>query len=228
MEIRQEIGSRISASRKELGITIKELSKRTEELSAARISNYEQGTRSPGPMEAKALAKALQVSASYLLCLTDDPRGEVAHKTNMLPTYAPVLTMNEAHTGKQKTQATTNRLALLSNEIEKITLEDKTGAIAGENAFAVRVNDSSMHPTFCEGDIVIIDPDRQPNPGQLIIAHVKSSKQNLLRKFRECEDDAGKICFELIPLNPDWRTLVLSNEIETTIVGTVIEHRRYL
>ncbi|WP_457604303.1 helix-turn-helix domain-containing protein, partial [Legionella pneumophila] len=73
MDIREQIGNRITKARKELGITIKELAERTAELSPARISNWEQGTRSPGPMEAKLLADQLNVSAAYLLCLTDNP-----------------------------------------------------------------------------------------------------------------------------------------------------------
>ncbi|WP_154699594.1 helix-turn-helix domain-containing protein, partial [Legionella pneumophila] len=46
MDIREQIGNRITKARKELGITIKELAERTAELSPARISNWEQGTRS--------------------------------------------------------------------------------------------------------------------------------------------------------------------------------------
>lgn len=69
------IGSRITQARKANGLTIKVLAERTG-LGAARIGNWEQGTRSPGPEEAKALSKELGVAASWLLCLTDDLRGE--------------------------------------------------------------------------------------------------------------------------------------------------------
>lgn len=69
------IGSRISQARKANGLTIKILAERTG-LGPARIGNWEQGTRSPGPEEVIILSKELQVAASWLLCLTDDPRGE--------------------------------------------------------------------------------------------------------------------------------------------------------
>lgn len=69
------IGSRIMQARKANGLTIKVLAERTG-LGAARIGNWEQGTRSPGPEEAKILSKELRVAASWLLYLTDDPRGE--------------------------------------------------------------------------------------------------------------------------------------------------------
>jgi transcriptional regulator with XRE-family HTH domain len=41
-------------------------------LSASRISNYEQGLREPGTLEAKILAAALQCTAAYLLLLEED------------------------------------------------------------------------------------------------------------------------------------------------------------
>ncbi|STX28449.1 phage repressor [Legionella beliardensis] len=69
------IGNRIAQARKVNGLTIKVLAEKTG-LGPTRIGNWEQGTRSPGPEEAKILSRALQVAASWLLCLTDDPRGE--------------------------------------------------------------------------------------------------------------------------------------------------------
>lgn len=69
------IGSRITQARKANGLTIKVLAERTG-LGAARIGNWEQGTRSPGPEEAMILSKELRVAASWLLALTDDVKGE--------------------------------------------------------------------------------------------------------------------------------------------------------
>lgn len=70
------IGNRIAQARKANSLTIKELSSRTG-FSVSRIGNWEQGTRSPGPYEAKILSSELQIAASWLLCLTDNFYGEV-------------------------------------------------------------------------------------------------------------------------------------------------------
>ncbi|KTC66348.1 phage repressor (plasmid) [Legionella adelaidensis] len=75
MNMKKVIGNRITQARKARGILIKDLAERTG-LKATRISNWEQGTRSPGPEEAKILSKELNVAASWLLCLTDNPMGE--------------------------------------------------------------------------------------------------------------------------------------------------------
>ncbi|QBR84677.1 XRE family transcriptional regulator [Legionella israelensis] len=82
MNMKKMIGSRIAQARKANGLTIKELSEKTG-LSASRIGNWEQGTRSPGPLEAKILSKELKVAASWFLCLTDDPRGEFNEHHNI-------------------------------------------------------------------------------------------------------------------------------------------------
>lgn len=83
MNMKKIIGGRITQARKANGLTIKALAERTG-LGAARIGNWEQGTRSPGPEEAKVLSEELQVAASWLLCLTDDPRGEYLPQVSKL------------------------------------------------------------------------------------------------------------------------------------------------
>ncbi|TAL58888.1 MAG: XRE family transcriptional regulator [Legionella sp.] len=75
MNLKKIIGCRITQARKANGLTIKELGSRTN-LVATRIGNWEQGTRTPGPEEAKILSKELKVAASWLLCITDNPHGE--------------------------------------------------------------------------------------------------------------------------------------------------------
>ena len=81
--MKKMIGSRITQARKANGLTIKALAARTG-LGAARIGNWEQGTRSPGAAETKLLSEALNVAGAWLLCLTDDPRGEYIESNKLL------------------------------------------------------------------------------------------------------------------------------------------------
>ncbi|HHY7003690.1 TPA: helix-turn-helix domain-containing protein [Legionella pneumophila] len=75
MNMKKIIGSRITQARKANGLTIKILAERTG-FGAARIGNWEQGTRSPGPEEALVLSKELVVAASWLLGISNDSHGE--------------------------------------------------------------------------------------------------------------------------------------------------------
>ncbi|HAT2049040.1 TPA: LexA family transcriptional regulator [Legionella pneumophila] len=219
MDIREQIGNRITKSRKELGITIKELAARTVELSPARISNWEQGTRSPGPLEAKLLADQLSVSASYLLCLTDNPQGELIQSSENSLRHIPILSMKEApHAreilGQQDTFA-----------FEKTIVVDVFNpSIKSAELFAAVVEDGSMQPELNPGDMVIIDTQLQPNPGQFVLVYLTQKKLTILRKYGEADD----CLFQLLPNSELWATVSIKQANEAQLIGVVTEIRKYL
>jgi len=216
MDIREEIGNRITKARKTLGISIKELSSRTQTLSPARISNWEQGTRSPGPLEAKLLAQNLNVSASYILCLTDNPQGELTHSSGHTHRYIPVLAMNDA---------------LHARELLATSLAERTIVVDGFNKtqhseylFAVCVEDTSMQPDFCVSDLVVVDAQLSPKPGDYVLVYLIGKKQCVLRKYGE----ANGSLFQLLASNELWATVSVKQMDEVKVIGVIIEHRRFL
>ncbi len=216
MDIREQIGNRITKSRKAMGITIKTLSERTKTLSPARISNWEQGTRSPGPVEAKLLAENLNVSASYLLCLTDNLQGELIHASGHGHRYIPVVAMNDAHQAKERAAGSNN---------------DKTVVVDGFNKsqhsaalFAVTVEDNSMHPTFNAGDLVVVDGELSAKPGDYVLAYLPAKKQSVLRKYGE----ADGCLFQLLASNALWATVSVKVVGDAEVIGVLVEHRRFL
>lgn len=73
MDYKKEIGARIRQARAREQLTLKGLAKRLNGLLKANaISMYENGQREPGVKEAVALAKALNDSAAYLLCVAEE------------------------------------------------------------------------------------------------------------------------------------------------------------
>ncbi|MFO9228343.1 LexA family transcriptional regulator [Legionella pneumophila serogroup 1] len=219
MDIREQIGNRITKARKELGITIKELAARTAELSPARISNWEQGTRSPGPLEAKLLANQLNVSASYLLCLTNNPQGDLIQGSENKLQHIPILSMKETpHAreilGQQDTFAFEKTIV-----IDNFNLSNKSAVL-----FAVIVEDNSMQAELNPGDIVIIDGQMQPNPGQYVLVYLTEKKQTVLRRYGE----ADGCLFQLLPNNELWATVNIKQANEAQLVGVVTEIRKYL
>lgn len=216
MDIREQIGNRITQARKAVGITIKTLSERTQTLSPARISNWEQGTRSPGPLEAKLLAENLKVSASYLLCLTDNPQGELTHASGHSHRFIPVLGMADVP---------------YANERASDTSTERTIAVDGFNKsqnssclFALVVEDNSMQPVFDAGDLVVIDGTLLAKPGDYVLAFLPAKKQSVLRKYGEAEG----CLFQLLASNELWATVNVKHADEAVMIGVVVEYRRFL
>jgi len=70
MDFAKVIGERIREAREDKGWSLAYLSKEIAGvLSPSRISNYEQGSRLPGPREVLILSKALGKDPAYLMCL---------------------------------------------------------------------------------------------------------------------------------------------------------------
>lgn len=97
----------------------------------------------------------------------------------------------------------------------------------GPHSFALYVEGDSMTPEFNAGDIIIVDPDIAPNPGNYVIAR-NHSREATFKKYRPRGRDAdGREVFELVPLNDDYATL-RSDQDGAVIIGTVVEHIRIL
>ncbi len=220
------IGSRIAQARKDQGLTLKELSERVETLSAGRIGNWEHGSRSPGPQEAQELAKALKVAPSYLLGLTDNPRGEVTLLHELLPKCVPVINFTDAKELNTLLESRLDNTTPFSTANDKIFLEGKSSKKAGPKTFATEINDDSMAPDFYPGDVIIVDPEQEPKPGQYILAVINETNKVVFRKYREL-DTAHKGDFELQALNNDWRSLRITDNGAAKIIALMIEHRRY-
>src|SRR3989338_664444 len=94
-----------------------------------------------------------------------------------------------------------NDLSTLPEVIGNIFLENKSKEIASKKVFAITVTDNSMHPKFSMHDIVIVDPEKKPQPGDFVLAHIAGSGQNIIRKYRESDQHSLKNkSFELIAL----------------------------
>ena len=224
MDIRAQIGNRITKSRKAVGITIKELSARIGTLSAARISNWEQGTRSPGPVEAKLLAGELHVSASYILCLTDSPEGELSLTHGGGARFIPVIAMQEAHRAKEMMQSNVEQSLSFDAREKSVVVDPFNKSHANACLFAVTVEDTSMQPEFNPSDLVVVDAERVPNPGDYVLAYFPMKKQTVLRKYGEAEG----CLFQLLASNELWATVNVKSGDEAVVCGVVVEHRRYL
>lgn len=219
MNFRQQIGRRIAAARKAMHWTIKELATQTQSLSPARIGNWEQGTRSPGPMEAMLLAKHLNVSASYLLCLTSQPEGELDTNAGSGMRHLPVFAMQDLDHAKE--------LMLrddASSSLKTIVVDGYNTSLLSESLYATTIDDQSMAPRFSPGDVVIFDADKKPQPGNHVLVYLSEKKKVALRRYGESED----CCYQLIASNELWANINVVSEDSVSILGAVVEHRCFL
>lgn len=95
-----------------------------------------------------------------------------------------------------------------------------------DKAFALEIKGDSMAPEFKEGDRVIIDPSISPQPGDYVVAK-NSEQEATFKKYRPRGfNEKGDQIFELVPLNDDYPSM-RSDITPISIVGTMIEHRKY-
>ena len=88
-------------------------------------------------------------------------------------------------------------------------------SVRGAHCFALRVRGDSMLPDFREGDMIVIDPDLQPQSGDMVVAVIDGTGEATFKRYMKKKD--GEV---LMPLNPDYSPIVL--QPEHRIVGKVV------
>lgn len=107
---------------------------------------------------------------------------------------------------------------------------DRTEPIVGndynKNIYWLIIEGLSMAPEFNPKDLILVDPDTQPNPGDYVVAIKDGEHEVTFKKWRPRGfDENGVEYFELVPLNPDFPTID-SRHAPFGICGVMIEHRK--
>jgi len=93
------------------------------------------------------------------------------------------------------------------------------------DAFAVLVTDREMVPVFEPGDIIIVDPGRQPRPGDYALVKVGDDAPRFGRYRDRSHAAAGERAFEVVPENEDFAPIP-SAAVGLKILGVAVEQRR--
>lgn len=106
-------------------------------------------------------------------------------------------------------------------------IDHALAAVISEVSFALQVKDTSMLPVLNPGDIIIVDPETRPVPGEIIVVKANPSGKIILGKYRPCEANFNDTIptFEVAPINPEWPSIMIENELQGKIIGTLVEHR---
>lgn len=222
MSIKEKIGKRIEIERKTKGLTRKALADLTDDLSQSRINNYERGVRTPGPDEIRQLANALEVSPSFLMCLSDKKNTDNDSNIPGLGALIPLLNSKQACTAE----------LIISNlksdenhdKMEFLPISPAVASNASEHTFAYTITDDSMTPEFDKNDIVVIDPQSSYNPGDYVIAQIGSEKQVRLFQYKKLSFEPKD--FEMVSLNENWPNISSKDKKSVKIIGKVIQSMR--
>ncbi|HAT1882456.1 TPA: helix-turn-helix domain-containing protein [Legionella pneumophila] len=217
MNIKKEIGKRILEARKAKGLTLKALGELAGGLKQTRLTNWEQGVRTPGPEEIKLLAQALDVSPAYLMCLSDERQFKEVKSPSQL---IPLLNYREAceaklHTGTE-----------ISSEKVFISVSTALQPELSADAFALKITDDSMMPEFRLNDVLVIDPTLSPKPGDFVVVKIEGKPEVIVCKYKKLSYASSE--FELMTLNDNWPNIKAQSGITVEIVGIVIQNIRVM
>lgn len=219
LNIKKEIGKRILEARKAMGLTLKELGELTGGLKQTRLTNWEQGTRTPGPEEIKLLAQALDVSPAFLMCLSDEKQYKEAKSFSQL---IPLLDHNQACNAKLHIKAIQEQKE--SNDLVYISVSTVLLAELSVNAFALKILDDSMTPEFKLNDVLIVDCSVSPKPSDYLVVKISGSPEVVVCQYKKLSYTSPE--FELLTLNNNWPNIKVGEGVDVKIVGKVVQQIR--
>jgi SOS-response transcriptional repressor LexA len=208
------MGQKLKRLRMERKMSQYDLSRVTG-IEQATISRIERGAMTLLSPHASKLSGALGVPLVGLLGI---PVNVVAAPVGTR--QIPVLDYN--HLG-------TNRTAALVEpqhgqpEMKQFVLADLS---LSTTAFAMYIQGDSMEPAFTEGDLIVVDPEIQPKPGDCVVAFPHGKNVTFAQYRSMGPDENNREMFELVPLNPFYAP-VRSDRQPITIHGVMVEHRKY-
>lgn len=216
LNIKKEIGKRILEARKAKGLTLKALGELAGGLKQTRLTNWEQGVRTPGPEEIKSLAQALDVSPAYLMCLLDEKQFKEAISPSQL---IPLLDYRQACEAGLHTDAEAFNYNVFIS-VSTVLLPKLS-----PKAFALKITDDSMMPEIRVNDVLVIDPSVLPEPSDFVIVKITGKPEAIICQFRKLSYTSAE--FELLTLNDNWPNIkVTDTAIQVKIIGKVIQNIR--
>jgi SOS-response transcriptional repressor LexA len=219
LNIKKEIGKRILEARKIKGLTLKALGQLTGGLKQTRLTNWEQGLRTPGPDEIKQLAHALDVSPAYLMCLSDERQYKETKSPNQL---IPLLDYQQAGEAKLHLKAIHEKE--FSSELVFISVSTALLPKISSDAFAMKIVDDSMLPEIRINDVLVIDTRALPSPGSFVAVKLDNKSDVLICQYKKLSYSSSD--FELITLNDNWPNIKVCDDLQVEIIGVVKQNIR--
>lgn len=222
------IADRIFTKRTSLALSKAALAKAIG-VSDVSVGKWESGLNQPKGRYLNDLAAALGVTVDWLLTGGSDASESFAE--HQIPGYhnvepavipqgnrVPILSYVQAGHWRGMCEQATG----FDGNVEYVS----ASVDIGPRGFGLWLRGNSMTPFFNEGDLVIVDPDEQPRPGDYVVAK-NGGEEATFKKYRPRGiDENGQEVFELVPLNDDYPTMH-SDRQHIEIIGVMVEHRTF-
>lgn len=200
----KEIADRLREIRQDAGYKTATDAARAFGWNENTYRSNENGQRPPSRQAAVKYARAFRVSVDWLLTGRGPKHsGGLSTRTGSALRQIPIVRW-AAITG-----ADTFRASVISADARGFIVIPE-GENLSRDAFALEVQDDSMVDpsgsplSLYAGDTVVIDPDREPLPGNMVLA--RDGKKAMIRKLRVLSEEANGARVALVPLNPDYAT----------------------
>lgn len=219
LNIKKEIGKRILEARKAKGLTLKALGELAGGLKQTRLTNWEQGVRTPGPEEIKSLARALDVSPAYLMCLSDEMQFKEEKNPSRL---IPLLDYRQACEARLHVNAIREHGTCIDAGF--ISVSTALLPELSDEAFALKMTNESMMPEIRVNDVLVIDPAFSPKPGDYIVVKLANKLETIVCQYKKLSYTSHE--FELVTLNDNWPNVKETESAEIEIIGRVSQNIR--
>lgn len=224
-DIKKLIGQRIQSERKAKGLTQAKLAELAGGLKQPRVNNWEQGIRTPGAEEIKQLANVLEVSPAFLMCLTDRKQPHPLDRTH-IGALIPLLHAEQLDNPQHWIQ--TIKDGEYDGEATFIPITIELAKIVGDNAFAFKMEDDSMDPELKMNDILIVNSDFTPRPGNIVMVKSANNPEIIVRRYKQVSISKSSHQFELLATNKNWPTIQSIELVGAKILGAIFHFNRQL
>lgn len=214
MSYKDTFGGRLNEARKNKQLSQDSLAKQLG-VSKQAVSNWENNQNHPDSKKLHSIGRVLSIDINWLLTGTKkDLNLDTGRSTGAGEVIIYSLKdISDLETAKNDGNIRPSLVSYFD---------------ASKSSFAITIEDNSMSPEFIEGDVVIIDPEVSPVPGDKVCALVDGMDDALFRTYKssglKLVDNSENSQFSLLPINNNWASINISGNGK--LLGVMVEHRK--
>jgi transcriptional regulator with XRE-family HTH domain len=196
----------------------------------SRYMNYENGVRTIPPKQAILFASAFSVTVDFIYFGKGDTVDSTDRAQALFSRMVRRIPLVQLE-NMMDIQRIASRIDPISPAAE---VPISSGSEVPQRAVFIEIEDKSMtnhrEPvSFEPGDMAMIDLDAAPAPADFVLALLPEEGSALFRLYREVgRAPDGSLIADLVPLNPNFRTIRFTSSGTGQIIGVCCQVHRIL